>query len=545
MKKHTRDLFLKPLLFQEAITYVVLAPVVFFFFYSIKNFRDNFLEALILVTSVQSLFALPLGIWVKYHFVQPAIDVMEHGFNDDKAMQKAIRSASLLPFAESWIIFIRWGVIVWVSVALPMFMKGHLAFEELVFGGIILLMTGIMAGPFYYLASENSLLPFYKGCNMNGILDSNRGFLHISLNVKHLITILFIAVPPIGLLLGTIYLSIYTGLKLESFTLGFILILVQTVFMTLLNGFLLMKSLSASVGKMSFLLEDMAKGEGDLTKRLQVTGLNEVGKLAFWFNDFMQNIEEIVTHVKGTSLELHQSIEDVNTGAQDLSKATQEQTASVEEITASIEDMNGTIMHNAELINECQTASIKITKLIDHSRKVFSALLAAIQEVSRDSRKIGDIVSTVNEVAFHTNLLALNASVEAARAGEHGKGFAVVAGEVRSLAQRSAEAANEIRTLIGSTVERIKTGDEMVSRTSESLEELMSQMELFFSMMETVSASSTEQTQRISELNLVISQIDRSTQQNSSTVEELANTMDNVQSVADVLAKDVQKFKTS
>jgi methyl-accepting chemotaxis protein len=171
--------------------------------------------------------------------------------------------------------------------------------------------------------------------------------------------------------------------------------------------------------------------------------------------------------------------------------------------------------------------------------------MQAVSEISHDSKKIGDIVSTVNEVAFHTNLLALNASVEAARAGEHGKGFAVVAGEVRSLAQRSAQAASEIKSLIEGTVGRIKNGDEMMSRTSSSLEELMSRMEFFFRMMDEIGTSSTEQTQSIGELGRAISQIDSSTQINATTVEELAGTMDNLRTMAQILAKDVVKFKTT
>jgi len=293
------------------------------------------------------------------------------------------------------------------------------------------------------------------------------------------------------------------------------------------------------------MFQDMAKGQGDLTKRLYVTGLNEVGELAYWFNRFMDDIERIIGHVRETSMQLHLAIEDVSAGSIGLSQSTQEQAASVEQISASIEEMNGTVRHNGDLIRGGQESSNTITQLIAQSKQVFSDLLRAIEGISVNSRRIGDIVVTVNEVAFHTNLLALNASVEAARAGEHGKGFAVVAGEVRSLAQRSAAAASEIKTLIDGTVGGIKNGDEMMKKTSASLEELMSQMEIFFRMMEVISASSVEQTQNIGELSRAISQIDGSTQHNASTVEELAGTLENLRTMATVLADDVQKFKTS
>ncbi len=545
MKENTKVMFLKPLLFQESITAVIVVPMLLVFFMNVsQGVKDHFLTAAMGALNAANL-GLALGFLVKYFLIRPSIELMEQDTFKPEEVQRALRSISILPLAEAITVFLRFALFGNLIAVMPMYLKGYVNPEEFVSAINVLIMTGLLVMPFFYLASENSLVPFYMKCNMRGVLDKDIRFFHMSLNKKLLATVLLTAIPPIGLLLGTIYLSIATGLNLSSMQFGFVLLLVQTAFMTLINVGLLMKSLSLSVGKMSVMFEDMAKGQGDLTKRLHVTGLNEVGKLAFWCNEFINDIEEIIGHVMETSMQLHQAIQDVSSGSQDLSQATQEQAASIEEISASIEEMNGTILHNADLIREGQDTSNAITKLIDHSKQVFSDLTKAIQGISMDSKKIGDIVVTVNEVAFHTNLLALNASVEAARAGEHGKGFAVVAGEVRSLAQRSAGAASEIKALIEGTVGRIKNGDEMMKKTSSSLEELMSRMEFFFRMMEVIGTSSTEQTQNIGELSRAILQIDGSTQHNSSTVEELANTLDNLRTAATVLAEDVQKFKTS
>ncbi|MEN6448846.1 MAG: methyl-accepting chemotaxis protein, partial [Syntrophaceae bacterium] len=425
MREHTKALFFRPFLFQECITYFVLVPVVIFFALKIsEGFREYILEGIALVL-IQTVFSVALGAWVKYHFVSPAIRLMEQERCDARELRHALQSAAILPFAEAILIYFRWAGIAWCSVVIPLYLKGVLSFELLIFAGNILGMAGVSAMALYYMVSENGLTPFARWCSRNGLLGGDTRIVRISLNQKLLAVILLIAVPPIGNFIGIIYLSIFTGLDLASIQLGFFFILLQTVIMTFLNGYLLMKGLTRSVGRMSVMLKDMAKGKGDLTKRLEVSGLDEVGELAHWFNTFMDDLEGIIGHVRGTSLQLHETIDQVSSGSQDLSQATQEQSSSIEEVSAAIEEMNATIQNNADLIREGKETSEVITRLIDHSKEVFGQMTKAIEDISSDSRKIGDIVVTVNEVAFQTNLLALNAAVEAARAGEHGKGFAV------------------------------------------------------------------------------------------------------------------------
>ncbi len=545
MKENTRLLFVRPLLLQESITALVVVPMLLVFFMNISEGVKNNLLTTAMGASAAANLGLILGSMVKYFMVSPAIKVMEKDTCEKEEVIHAVKLAALMPLLESITVFLRFALFGNLIAILPMYLKGHVNGYELVTGLNGLFMMGLLVMPFFYLASENSLVNFYQKCNMKGILDGTVPIFRMSLNKKLISTILLMAVTPVGLVFGIIYLNIANGLDLATMKFAFSLLILQTIIMTFINGYLITRSLNLSVGKMSVMFEDMAKGQGDLTKRLHVSGMNEVGKLAFWFNQFIENIEQIVNHVKTTSMQLHHTVEDVSSGSQDLSQATQEQAASVEQISASIDQMNGMVNHNAGLVNEGKDTSNAVTKLIEQSKTIFADLSRAIEDISQDSRKIGDIVSTVNEVAFHTNLLALNASVEAARAGEHGKGFAVVAGEVRSLAQRSAEAASEIRGLIEGTVDKIKNGDEMMKKSSSSLEELMSRLDFFFRMMDVISSSSMEQKNSIGELNRAINQIDGSTQHNASTVEELASTLDNLRTMASVLADDVKKFKTS
>lgn len=545
MREGTKRLFLYPFITQEIISYTIMVPAAVFFAMNIvEGFRSHVGE-LIIYTLLNTTFSIPLGAWIKYHFVKPAIEIMENEKSGAQNIQRAVRSAAILPLMEAITAFVRWAVIGWGTTIVPLYMKGYITFSDLFFGGNIVGMAGLSGAALYYLYSENSLMPFYAICNMKGILDKKKRFINLHLNARVLITILLIAMPPIGNFLGVICISIFKKVDMSSLTIGFVLIVAQTIIMTFLNSYLLIKGLSLSVGRMSYMLDDIAGGQGDLTKRLPVSGVDEVGRLAFQFNTFVGGLEQLITKVKDISLNLHHAIVEVSAGSQVLSQSTQEQAASVEEISASIDEMNGAVQQNLEFIQEGETASKIITGLIDKSKTVFADFMKATQEISKDSSRIADIVSTVNEVAFHTNLLALNASVEAARAGEHGKGFAVVAGEVRSLAQRSALAAGEIKELINLTIEKIRVSDDRMYKTFSSMEELMSQMEFFFKMVSVIGTTSKEQAQNIDELSKAISQIDTSTQSNASTVEELASVLDNLQNDAEILAKNVNKFIVS
>ncbi len=283
---------------------------------------------------------------------------------------------------------------------------------------------------------------------------------------------------------------------------------------------------------------EIAQGEADLSKRLPVLSSDEVGEIASWFNNFVENLEEVISKVKLAAIQVDTATKEVAVGAQGLSQATQEQASAIEEMTSSIK-------HNAENANDGRVRATEMVRMANSSGEAAHELVRGMSEISEASKKIGDIIVTVNEVAFQTNLLALNAAVEAARAGEHGKGFAVVAEEVRALAQRSAEAARQIKALIEDTVDKIAAGDTMVKKSGESLEQIIRHIQDLSQVMEEIAAASSEQASGVDELNRAISQIDTTTQQNASTVEQLASTSDNLSAEAKELADTVARFKVS
>jgi methyl-accepting chemotaxis protein len=292
-------------------------------------------------------------------------------------------------------------------------------------------------------------------------------------------------------------------------------------------------------------VRDLARGEGDLTRRIQAARQDEIGVLAGEFNGFVEGLEKMVGRIKEEVRVLDMTSREVASGTKGLNRITQDQASTVEQVAATIEEMTSSIKHNAQNAEEGRSKAHSMVQTAQASLRSSQELAAAMGEILEASRKIGLIISTVNDVAFQTNLLALNAAVEAARAGEHGKGFAVVAEEVRSLAQRSADAARQIRALIEDSAGKVHAGDEIMKKSSESLREMIGFIEDITRSIEEIASSSAQQAAGVDEVNRAISQIDTSTQQNASTVEQIAAASEQLRKESVRLGSTVKRFKVS
>jgi len=261
---------------------------------------------------------------------------------------------------------------------------------------------------------------------------------------------------------------------------------------------------------------------GDLTQPVEINVRNEIGELLTSLQHMQQELARTVRTVRDGSDAIYTGASEISIGNNDLSSRTEQQAASLEQTAASMEQLTATVKQNAENARQASKLALTASETAQQGGKVVDGVVTTMKEIAGSSRKIADITSVIDGIAFQTNILALNAAVEAARAGEQGRGFAVVAGEVRSLAQRSAQAAKEIKGLIEDSVSRVNTGSVLVESAGDTMSNIVSAVTRVTDIMGEIASASDEQSRGIDQVGLAVTEMDRVTQQNASLVEESA-----------------------
>ncbi len=286
-----------------------------------------------------------------------------------------------------------------------------------------------------------------------------------------------------------------------------------------------------------------ALSRGDLTEKITNEYSGTFGQLKDDSNTTVENLKEIIGQIKDATDTINTAAKEIAAGNNDLSQRTEEQASSLEETASSMEELTSTVRQNAENAKQANQLAIGASDVAGKGGAVVSQVVTTMNSINESSRKIVDIISVIDGIAFQTNILALNAAVEAARAGEQGRGFAVVAAEVRNLAQRSAAAAKEIKTLIGDSVEKVEGGSKLVAQAGQTMEEIVTAIKRVTDIMSEITAASTEQSQGIEQVNMAISQMDEVTQQNAALVEEAAAAAESMEEQAQNLSASVGTFK--
>jgi len=286
-----------------------------------------------------------------------------------------------------------------------------------------------------------------------------------------------------------------------------------------------------------------AVAAGDLTRSVAAAGRDETAQLGRALGAMVANLRHIVSDVRGGVESVGTASAQIATGNVDLSQRTEEQAANLQQTAASMEQITSTVRQNADNAGAAAQLAASARDVALRGGGVVDSVVATMAGITQSSHRIADIVGVIDGIAFQTNILALNAAVEAARAGEQGRGFAVVAGEVRALAQRSGQAAREVKELIAQSVGQVDAGARHVAEAGETMQRIVSQVQRVNDLVGEISAASQEQTRGIEQVGQAVSQLDQVTQQNAALVEESAAAADSMRVQAEQLARSVAAFR--
>jgi methyl-accepting chemotaxis protein len=286
-----------------------------------------------------------------------------------------------------------------------------------------------------------------------------------------------------------------------------------------------------------------AVADGNLGRRIDIQLPGQFGQLAGDANRTATQLAQVVGDIRQAADAINLAAQEIATGNADLSRRTEAQAAALEETAASMEELTSTVRQNADNSRQADTLAHEATNVAQRGGQTVGAVVETMERIQQASQRIGDIIGTIDGIAFQTNILALNAAVEAARAGEQGRGFAVVASEVRALAQRSAGAAREIKQLITDSVMQIAEGSQLVGEAGRTMQDIVGSVRNVSALMSEINAASQEQSSGIEQVNQAITQMDEGTQQNAALVEEATASAESMRQQASELVGAVAAFR--
>ncbi|QDH60008.1 Methyl-accepting chemotaxis protein I [Pandoraea pnomenusa] len=326
-----------------------------------------------------------------------------------------------------------------------------------------------------------------------------------------------------------------------SARLWLMLTLLASVVLSVIAGLAIVRSVTRPVKAAAEGATALARG--DLTYRVRVDSTDEIGRMATSLDTAIDQLSRLVRNIQSASGAIDNAAREIAQGNTDLSQRTEEQAASLEQTAASMEELTSTVRQNVEHAMQARRLSQEASGVADAGAQSVRAVIETMQAMASASARMSDMISAIEGIAFQTNILALNAAVEAARAGEQGRGFAVVAGEVRTLAQRSAGTAKDIRELIAASIQQVQDGTSRVEVAGQTMDRIVVSVRRVNELIAEIAAASDEQARGIEQVNQAVTQMDQVTQQNAALVEEAAAAAEHMRQQAADLVSETSKFR--
>ena len=318
---------------------------------------------------------------------------------------------------------------------------------------------------------------------------------------------------------------------------------IVSVLFSIAIGFALTRSIVRPVQAAQKAADRIAAG--DLTGSCRPVGSDEAAQLVTSLGRMQDALTRIVREIRNSTEQIEVASTEVASGNQDLSARTEQTAGSLQQAASSMDELTSTLRHSADAATQAHGLANSASQIATRGGQVVSQVVSTMNEINASSKKISDIIGVIDGIAFQTNILALNAAVEAARAGEQGRGFAVVAGEVRSLAQRSAEAAKEIKSLIGASVDKVESGARLVQDAGSTMQEIVGAVRRVSEVLGEITTAASEQAGGIQQVNAAVNNVDQMTQQNAALVEQSAAAAESMRDQAGKLARTVEQFRTA
>jgi methyl-accepting chemotaxis protein len=302
---------------------------------------------------------------------------------------------------------------------------------------------------------------------------------------------------------------------------------------------------SVKAAAVEFARQARQMSQGDLSAEIRILGNGESVTALQALKSLQDELRRTIGAIRSGSHEVSTASTEIATGNQDLSQRTEQTASNLQQTASSLSQLTGNVRQSADAAAQANQLASSATQVARRGGDVVSQVVSTMEEINSSSKKIADIIGVIDGIAFQTNILALNAAVEAARAGEQGRGFAVVAGEVRSLAQRSAEAAKEIKSLIGTSVDKVETGSKLVQDAGSTMREIVASVQRVTDIIGEISAAALEQSQGIGQVNEAVTRLDQMTQQNAALVEQSAAAAESLKDQAQRMTTVVAGYRTS